>query len=155
MGLKDNRVYKYSSRSLTRRVNGKTPSFCALNATMTRMNLNILAFLAVIARFSIAETVGYFEDSSVCADPDGLATCYEKADDSYTSCISNNCAGGSSSCVKSCNGDRDCIVQKCPNLGVDCINACGCVRAGNQIDCTASSCWNQVSHSIHKIPKVF
>lgn len=110
------------------------------------IKLNALVALAAVVGFSTADAVGYFDDSSVCADPDGLATCYEKAENSYTSCITNNCAGGSSSCVKSCNGDANCIAKQCPNLGVDCINACGCVRAGNQIDCTASSCWNQVRY---------
>ncbi|KAJ5698960.1 hypothetical protein N7462_000965 [Penicillium macrosclerotiorum] len=93
---------------------------------------------------TIAEEVGYFEDSSICADSKGLATCYKSAATSYASCIANNCSGGSKECYNSCNGDASCMATQCPNLGIDCINACGCVQSVNQIDCIASSCWNQV-----------
>lgn len=110
-----------------------------------------LFVLATVAHLSTAEQVGHWDDSSVCADPDGFAKCYDKADDSYTSCITNNCAGGSTSCVKSCNGDRDCIAKQCPNLGIDCINVCECIRSRDQIDCTASSCWNQVRSRTNNI----
>ncbi|CAI7640190.1 unnamed protein product [Penicillium pancosmium] len=78
------------------------------------IKLNALVALAAVVGFSTADAVGYFDDSSVCADPDGLATCYEKAENRYTSCITNNCAGGSSSCMKSCDADANALLNSVP-----------------------------------------
>ncbi|KAJ5100590.1 hypothetical protein N7456_006642, partial [Penicillium angulare] len=108
------------------------------------MLTRLLIPLAFSAGATIAEAVGYFDDTSICVDPKGLAKCYEDSTSWYSNCISENCAGGGDACSKSCNGDPTCMVQKCPNLGVDCISACGCVKTVNDIDCIASSCWNQV-----------
>ncbi|KAJ5661083.1 uncharacterized protein N7484_000455 [Penicillium longicatenatum] len=106
----------------------------------SRLLLSFLISSGLIA----AESVGYFDDTSICADASGLSKCYEKADASWSSCINNNCAGGSDECYNSCNGNASCMKTQCPSLGMDCINACGCVNALNQVDCIASSCWNQV-----------
>lgn len=100
--------------------------------------------LLVSAGSLAADSVGYFDDTSICADSKGLSKCYDKADTSLSSCINNNCAGGGADCYKSCNGVTTCMQSQCPNLGTDCMNACSCVQAVNQIDCIASSCWNQV-----------
>lgn len=100
--------------------------------------------LAALSSIVVATATGHFDDTSVCADPKGMGKCFAKAEKSYANCITSNCSGGSKSCYNSCNGDTTCMATQCPNLGVDCINACGCVRATDQIDCTASSCWNQV-----------
>ncbi|KAJ5123091.1 hypothetical protein N7448_009188 [Penicillium atrosanguineum] len=105
--------------------------------------LSLLLSLAAF-RIVLAEKAGYFEDLSVCADPKGLKACYEDADTRYASCINNSCDGGDSSCYKSCNGDTSCMTSQCPNLGVDCINVCECIKKDNEIDCMATSCWNQV-----------
>jgi hypothetical protein len=104
---------------------------------------------AAFSSLAVATVAGYFNDTSVCADPKGTQNCYDKAETSYTNCITSNCSGGSKSCFDSCNGDPTCMAKQCPNLGVDCINACGCVKATDQIDCTASSCWNQVALAIY------
>ncbi|KAJ5889616.1 hypothetical protein N7504_010426 [Penicillium tannophilum] len=100
--------------------------------------------LLISAGLVAADSVGYFDDTSICADSKGLAKCYERADTSLSSCINNNCAGGGTECYNYCNGDTTCMQSQCPNLGTDCMNACSCVQAVNQIDCIASSCWNQV-----------
>lgn len=100
--------------------------------------------LLISAGSAAADSVGYFDDTSICADSKGLAKCYERADTSLSSCINNNCAGGGTECYNYCNGDTTCMQSQCPNLGTDCMNACSCVQAVNQIDCIASSCWNQV-----------
>ncbi|CEJ59610.1 hypothetical protein PMG11_08227 [Penicillium brasilianum] len=99
---------------------------------------------AAFSSLAVATTAGHFNDTSVCADPKGIKKCYEKAETSYANCIMSNCSDGSKGCYDSCNGDTTCMATQCPNIGIDCINACGCVRATDQIDCTASSCWNQV-----------
>ncbi|KAF3399858.1 hypothetical protein F1880_008166 [Penicillium rolfsii] len=104
----------------------------------------LVAPWAAFSSLALATRAGYFNDSSVCADSKGMEKCYAKAEKSHVDCITSNCSGGSKSCYDSCNGDTMCMVMRCPNLGADCINACGCVRATDQIDCTASSCWNQV-----------
>ncbi|KAF9252506.1 hypothetical protein DTO027I6_2959 [Penicillium roqueforti] len=109
------------------------------------MAFKLFLLLSLAAsRIVLAEKVGYFDDSSVCADPKGLKTCYEDADTSYASCINNNCAGGDPACYKACNGDSSCMASQCPNLGIDCINVCECIKNANEIDCMAESCWNQV-----------
>lgn len=97
-------------------------------------------FLVVAARVSVAKKLGYFDDISVCADPEGLTTCFDSAETNHTNCIDDNCPR-SKSCAKSCNGDVLCTIG-CPDI--DCTETCGAERAGSQIDCIASSCWNQV-----------
>ncbi|KAJ5166275.1 uncharacterized protein N7482_005056 [Penicillium canariense] len=103
-----------------------------------------LLSLAAFSSLAVADTAGYFDNTSFCVDSKGFEKCYEKVKTSYENCISSNCSGGSKSCYDSCDGDTSCMGTHCPNLGIDCINACGCVRATDQIDCAASSCWNQV-----------
>ena len=120
----------------------------ALFRTMPPLSRLVLPWTA-FSSLAIASAAGYFNDTSVCADPKGMQKCYDKAETSYTNCITSNCSGGSKSCFDSCNGDPICMAKQCPNLGVDCINACGCVRATDQIDCTASSCWNKVCPAMY------
>lgn len=112
---------------------------------MSRASVLVLSLLAVTG-LSGADQVGYFEDSSIVADPEGLAKCYDTAETSYTNCINKNCSSGDDECSKSCNGDVSCMEQQCPNLGVDCMNACGCVQAQDNIGCIASYGWNQVCY---------
>ncbi|KAJ5325266.1 uncharacterized protein N7506_008368 [Penicillium brevicompactum] len=40
--------------------------------------------------------------------------------------------------------------QKCPDLGIDCVNACECERSALYIDCAGTHCWNQVRNQIIK-----
>lgn len=111
---------------------------------MTLASTLVFSLLAA-ARLSAADQVGYFEDSSIVADPEGLAKCYDDAQDYYTTCINKNCSGGDEECSKACNGDVSCMEQQCPNLGIDCMNACGCVQATDNVACIAAHGWNQVS----------
>ncbi|KEQ68045.1 hypothetical protein M436DRAFT_86716 [Aureobasidium namibiae CBS 147.97] len=80
-------------------------------------------------------------DYSTCIDKTGFEKCYDSADSALTSCISNNCGG--SVCVKSCNNDPNCVLQNCPDLGLDCIYACECIRNTKRVACAAESCWNR------------
>lgn len=122
------------------------------NVRRTRTPQNILTMkpltvlrisLASFATTAIAKEVGHFQ-SSDCVDPSGLESCYQDADQGFTSCVTNNCAGGSKGCTESCNGNPACVQSKCPDLGIDCINACECVKNTDYIECAATSCWNQV-----------
>ncbi|KAE8137798.1 hypothetical protein BDV38DRAFT_83953 [Aspergillus pseudotamarii] len=99
--------------------------------------------LASFAITTVAKQVGHFQ-SPDCVDPSGFESCYQDADQGFTSCVNNHCAGGSRGCTESCNGDPACVQSKCPDLGIDCINACECVKNTDYIDCAATSCWNQV-----------
>ncbi|KAE8344891.1 hypothetical protein BDV24DRAFT_171387 [Aspergillus arachidicola] len=94
--------------------------------------------LAAIATTAVAKEVGYFQ-SSDCVDSSGFESCYQDADQGFASCVSNNCAGGSKGCVESCGGNPECVQSKCPNLGIDCINACDCVKNTEYIECAATS----------------
>ncbi|OGM42327.1 hypothetical protein ABOM_007886 [Aspergillus bombycis] len=100
-------------------------------------------YLASFATLAAAKQVGYFQ-SSDCVDSSGFESCYQNADQAFASCVNNNCAGGNKACTESCNGDPACVQSKCPDLGIDCINACECVKNTDYIECTATSCWNQV-----------
>ncbi|KAE8311918.1 hypothetical protein BDV41DRAFT_565475 [Aspergillus transmontanensis] len=106
------------------------------------MNAKALGWLAAIATTAVAKEVGYFQ-SSDCVDSSGFESCYQDADQRFASCVSNNCAGGSKGCVESCGGNPECVQSKCPNLGIDCINVCDCVKNTEYIQCAATSCWNQ------------
>lgn len=86
----------------------------------------LLGLLA--ANVSIAAKVGKF-DAEKCADPSGMKTCYDKAKSTYNECVK-------SKCDKDDNGKT--------TSDEECLNQCGCVRDRAQIDCAASSCWNQV-----------
>ncbi|KAE8420255.1 hypothetical protein BDV36DRAFT_281582 [Aspergillus pseudocaelatus] len=99
--------------------------------------------LASVVTTTVAKQVGYFQ-SSDCVDSSGFESCYQDADQDFASCVNNNCAGGSKGCTESCNGNPACVQSKCPDLGIDCINACECVKNTDYIECTATSCWNQV-----------
>ena len=99
--------------------------------------------LSSFATITVAKQVGYFQ-SSDCVDSSGFESCYQDADQGFASCVNNNCAGGNKACTESCNGDPACVQSKCPDLGIDCINACECVKNTDYIECTATSCWNQV-----------
>ncbi|KAI1090483.1 hypothetical protein F5B19DRAFT_463213 [Rostrohypoxylon terebratum] len=82
--------------------------------------------IASIASFSLsktvlAATVGYFNSES-CADPSGLAECYESASIEWSNCVNNTCAG----------------------QNIDCDNVCSCVQTQSQLDCAGKHCWNQV-----------
>ena len=98
--------------------------------------------LSVFALGLMSVALGAAFDSSTCVDKAGFEKCYESADLALTSCVSNNCGG--SVCVKSCNGDPTCVLQNCPSLGLDCTNACECIRNTKRVACAAQSCWNQV-----------
>ncbi|KAJ5632767.1 hypothetical protein N7490_009106 [Penicillium lividum] len=110
---------------------------------MSRTSKIFLSYL-VSAGLVTAQKVGFFQDASICTDAKGLSTCYDKVKTSWSSCVNDNCAEGSQECYEACDGDTSCMETQCPNLGVDCINACTCVQAIDQLDCIASSCWNQV-----------
>ncbi|KAE8363827.1 hypothetical protein BDV27DRAFT_3616 [Aspergillus caelatus] len=99
--------------------------------------------LASVVTTTVAKQVGYFQ-SSDCVDSSGFESCYQDADQDFASCVNNNCAGGSKGCTESCNGNPACVQSKCPDLGIDCINACECLKNTDYIECTATSCWNQV-----------
>ncbi|KAE8352409.1 hypothetical protein BDV28DRAFT_161842 [Aspergillus coremiiformis] len=90
-----------------------------------------------------AKQVGYYQ-SSDCVDAAGFETCYDKADEGFATCVNKNCAGGSKECADSCGGNMTCMQAKCPNLGIDCIHVCECIRNTHYIECAATSCWNQV-----------
>ncbi|KAJ5757321.1 uncharacterized protein N7511_006015 [Penicillium nucicola] len=105
--------------------------------------LRLFLALGALASSALSEKVGYF-DASVCADTKGFTSCYKAADAEYTSCVKDNCAGGSQACYDSCDGSVACMNKQCPGLGIDCINACGCQQSAHQIDCAGASCWNQV-----------
>ncbi|KAJ5772300.1 hypothetical protein N7520_002829 [Penicillium odoratum] len=109
---------------------------------MSRTSKIFLSFL-VSAGLVTAQEVGFFKDASICTDAKGLSTCYDKAKTSWTSCVNDNCAEGSQDCYEACDEDMSCMETQCPELGIDCINACACVQAIDQVDCIASSCWNQ------------
>ncbi|KAE8383859.1 hypothetical protein BDV26DRAFT_2565 [Aspergillus bertholletiae] len=98
--------------------------------------------LAIFATLTLTKEIGYFQ-SSDCVDASGFESCYEDADQIFASCVNNNCAG-SKACVDSCGGDSTCVLSKCPNLGIDCVKACDCVKNTDYIQCAATSCWNQV-----------
>ncbi|RAL10728.1 uncharacterized protein BO97DRAFT_479076 [Aspergillus homomorphus CBS 101889] len=102
-----------------------------------------LAIAATLIPAAVTKQVGYFESSN-CAAPSALESCYSEADDYYARCVNENCAGGSEECYNSCGGNASCMQSKCPNLGIDCINVCGCVKTSREVDCAASACWNQV-----------
>lgn len=110
-------------------------------------NFKFILSVLVSAGLVAADSAGYFDDTSICADSKGLSKCYDQAEASWSSCVNNNCAGGGADCYDSCNGDRTCMESQCPNLGINCMNACSCVHAVDQIDCLASNCWNQVQIS--------
>ncbi|OQD86140.1 hypothetical protein PENANT_c008G06262 [Penicillium antarcticum] len=103
----------------------------------------LLFVLGALATFALSEEVGYF-DTSMCTDSKGMTSCYKDADIEYTSCVNNNCVGGSQACHDSCGGSVTCMNKQCPSLGMDCINACECQRSAHQIDCASASCWNEV-----------
>ncbi|OJK03270.1 hypothetical protein ASPACDRAFT_40593 [Aspergillus aculeatus ATCC 16872] len=102
-----------------------------------------LAIAATLSQVVVSKQAGYF-DSSDCVAPSALESCYDDASEYYAQCITNNCAGGSDECYKACGGDAACMQSQCPDLGIDCINVCGCVKTSREIDCAASACWNQV-----------
>ncbi|KAM0713929.1 hypothetical protein Q7P37_010891 [Cladosporium fusiforme] len=107
------------------------------------MLLKTACLILSVAHLVKSEAVGYF-DSDHCVDNAGMKDCYADADSYLSTCITKNCAGGSDACAASCGGNAACIQSNCPNLGIDCINACECVRATKEIECAAQSCWNQV-----------
>ncbi|EIT81610.1 hypothetical protein AO1008_02433 [Aspergillus oryzae 100-8] len=107
--------------------------------TLTTLTISLVA----ITTTAVAKEVGYFQ-SSDCVDSSGFESCYEDADQRFANCVSNNCAGGSKGCVESCGGNPECVQSKCPNLGIDCINVCDCVKNIEYIQCAATSCWNQI-----------
>ncbi|KAA8643750.1 hypothetical protein EYZ11_007113 [Aspergillus tanneri] len=84
--------------------------------------------LGLLAANALAAKVGEF-DADKCADASGLQTCYDKAKSAYNDCVKTKCD-------KHENG------KTVDNP--DCLNQCACVRGQAQIDCAASSCWNQV-----------
>lgn len=86
----------------------------------------LLGLLA--ANVSVAAKVGKF-DTEKCADPSGMKTCYDKAKSTYNDCVKKNC-----------DKEEDGETSDDP----ECLNKCGCTRDRAQIDCAASSCWNQV-----------
>ncbi|CAG7944491.1 unnamed protein product [Penicillium salamii] len=102
-----------------------------------------LVALVGLLPFVSCEKVGYFESTS-CADPKGLASCYKLVDERYSTCINENCGGGGEACSKSCGGSVSCMNAKCPGLGIDCMNACAGEQSALQIDCAGAHCWNQV-----------
>lgn len=102
-----------------------------------------LVALVGLLPFVSCEKVGYFESTS-CADPKGLASCYKLVDERYSTCINENCGGGGEACSKSCGGSVSCMNAKCPGLGIDCMNACAAEQSALQIDCAGAHCWNQV-----------
>lgn len=107
-----------------------------------RLGITVL-FLAVLTHVSVAKNLGYFDDISICADPDGLTTCFDRAETLHTSCIDEKCPDDkedSHECAQTCGGEAICAMN-CPG---SCVSPCGAERAGSQIDCIASSCWNQV-----------
>ncbi|KAJ5082534.1 hypothetical protein N7532_011577, partial [Penicillium argentinense] len=103
----------------------------------------LFSLLVGIAQVSVAGSIDYFEDASVCADPNGLAKCYDGENTRYVECINESCPN-SLTCLAACDGDERCISQKCPSDDADCIYNCACKRAGHEISCLASSCWNQI-----------
>ncbi|CAG8191840.1 unnamed protein product [Penicillium olsonii] len=109
---------------------------------MASLAVGLVAFLA-LSPFALTEKVGYLESTS-CADPKGLVTCYKNAEERYTTCINENCGGGGEACSKSCGGSISCMNSKCPGLGIDCMNVCGAEQSALQMDCAGSHCWNQV-----------
>lgn len=126
-----------SPRSNTVRTH--TPLHILTMKTLTTLTISLVA----ITTTAVAKEVGYFQ-SSDCVDSSGFESCYEDADQRFANCVSNNCAGGSKGCVESCGGNPECVQSKCPNLGIDCINVCDCVKNIEYIQCAATSCWNQV-----------
>ncbi|CAI7668417.1 unnamed protein product [Penicillium pancosmium] len=104
---------------------------------------SVVLSLAVSVRISVARELGYFDDISTCADPDGLATCFDRAETRHGTCIDEKCPENkekSRECAEACGGKEICAIN-CPG---SCVSPCGAERAGSQIDCIASSCWNQV-----------
>ncbi|KAJ5484854.1 hypothetical protein N7539_004842, partial [Penicillium diatomitis] len=95
-----------------------------------------------------ATAAGHFDKISGCADPWGMKKCSEKTERGFENCIIGNCSADGKNCYDSCQGDVFCMAKTCPSVGVECINACGCVKATDQIDCTASTCWNQVTQDV-------
>ncbi|CAG8301557.1 unnamed protein product [Penicillium salamii] len=109
------------------------------------MILSVPTLIALVGLlpFVSCEKVGYFESTS-CADPKGLASCYKLVDERYSTCINENCGGGGEACSKSCGGSVSCMNAECPGLGIDCMNACAAEQSALQIDCAGAHCWNQV-----------
>ena len=79
-----------------------------------------LSFGSVLTLGLLTVALSAAFDSSTCIDTSGFERWFKSADSALTSCISNNC--GRSVCVKSCNNDLTCVLQKCPDLGLDCVH---------------------------------
>jgi len=70
-----------------------------------------------------------------CVDSSGFNTCWFKATSEAETCYQNSCSGEGA-----CSDENDCA-----SSNLDCVTACVTVAYEGWINCTLSSCWNQVS----------
>ncbi|KAE8336573.1 hypothetical protein BDV24DRAFT_155077 [Aspergillus arachidicola] len=107
------------------------------------------AYLLIIAALAIQLEIGEaagmrYRDASTCVDPASFMSCRHRARESRIDCVSERCYGTEDPCTKVCNVDATCMREKCNALQSKCHRPCECAEAQDIIDCTATSCWNEV-----------
>ncbi|KAE8391859.1 hypothetical protein ETB97_007437 [Aspergillus alliaceus] len=106
----------------------------------------ILILAALASQLQLGQAIDMmYRDASVCVDPPAFKECRHRAYESRGDCVKKNCYGENDPCRKACNGDATCMQEICTkDMRADCYDACSCVEAQDVIDCTATSCWNEV-----------
>ncbi|KAF7624840.1 hypothetical protein AFLA_001720 [Aspergillus flavus NRRL3357] len=107
------------------------------------------AYLFIIAALAIQLETGEaadmrYRDASNCVDPESFMSCRHRARESRIDCVSKRCYVAEDPCIKVCDGDDTCMREKCNALQNECHRPCECAEAQDIIDCTATSCWNEV-----------